>query len=88
MIPRFKVVTALVAAASCIFSVNAISKVSRTGRYLYTDDGNRFYIKGVAYQEQGVVVEDPNNPFGEPSSFFDPLADADACARDIPHLRD
>lgn len=88
MIPRFNVATALVAAASCALSVNAISKVTRSGRYLYTDDGNRFYIKGIAYQEQGVVVEDPNNPFGEPSSFFDPLSDADACTRDVPFLRD
>ncbi|ESK98183.1 glycoside hydrolase family 72 protein [Moniliophthora roreri MCA 2997] len=88
MIPRFNVATVLVAAASYVFSVNAISKVTRTGRYLYTDDGNRFYIKGIAYQEQGVVVQDPNNPFGEPSSFFDPLADANACARDVPHLSD
>lgn len=31
----------------------AIGKVSRAGRYLYNDDGSRFYIKGVAYQEQG-----------------------------------
>ena len=32
-------------------SAFAISKVSRGGRYLYTDDdGNRFYIRGVAYQ--------------------------------------
>ena len=35
-------------------SVQAISKVSRAGRYLYSDDGSRFYIKGVAYQEQGM----------------------------------
>lgn len=31
----------------------ALPKVSRAGRYLYTEDGNRFFIKGVAYQEQG-----------------------------------
>lgn len=31
----------------------AIQTVTRSGRYLYTADGNRFYIKGVAYQEQG-----------------------------------
>ena len=33
--------------------VAAIQSVSRAGRYLYTADGNRFYIKGIAYQEQG-----------------------------------
>lgn len=31
----------------------AIPKVSRTGRYLFTDDGNRFFVKGIAYQTQG-----------------------------------
>lgn len=39
--------------AFLLAQVAAIQKVSRTGRYLYTDDGNRFYIKGIAYQEQG-----------------------------------
>ncbi|OCB85209.1 glycoside hydrolase family 72 protein [Sanghuangporus baumii] len=68
-------------------SVSAISKISRGGRYLYTDDGTRFYIKGVAYQEQGVVNTDPNAPFSEPSTFFDPLAASDACARDLPFLQ-
>ena len=31
----------------------ALQKVTRAGRYLYTEDGNRFFIKRVAYQEQG-----------------------------------
>ena len=33
--------------------VQAIPKVTRTGTYLYTDTGTRFYIKGIAYQNQG-----------------------------------
>jgi len=33
--------------------VNAIGKITRSGRYLYSEDGSRFYIKGIAYQEQG-----------------------------------
>jgi len=46
--------TALLATlATLICTVQAISKVTRQGRYLYTDDGTRFYIKGIAYQEQG-----------------------------------
>ncbi|KAF8898483.1 carbohydrate-binding module family 43 protein/Glycoside hydrolase family 72 protein [Infundibulicybe gibba] len=68
-------------------SVNAIAKVSRAGRYLYTDDGTRFYIKGVAYQQQGTVVQSADNSFGEPSSFTDPLSLGDACARDLPFLQ-
>ena len=31
----------------------ALPNVTRAGRYLYTEDGNRFFIKGIAYQEQG-----------------------------------
>ena len=33
--------------------VYSIASVTRTGRYLYSSDGSRFYIKGVAYQPQG-----------------------------------
>lgn len=32
---------------------SALPNVTLSGRYLYTPDGNRFYIKGVAYQPQG-----------------------------------
>ncbi|KAI8995412.1 Glucanosyltransferase-domain-containing protein [Trametes punicea] len=67
--------------------VGAIQKVSRVGRYLYTADGNRFFIKGIAYQEQGALSTDPNNPFSEPSTFIDPLANGTACARDLPFLQ-
>ncbi|KAF8209866.1 Glucanosyltransferase, partial [Mycena galopus ATCC 62051] len=49
----------------------AIQKVTRTGRYLYTADGNRFYVKGIAYQTQVV----------------DQLADSAGCACDLPFLQ-
>ncbi|KAF9270568.1 glycoside hydrolase family 72 protein [Marasmius fiardii PR-910] len=88
MVPSFTAVTVLVAVASSLLGVEALPKVTRSGRYLYTEDGNRFYIRGIGYQEQGDVVVDPNNPFGEPSTFFDPLADSNSCARDIPFLKD
>ncbi|KAH7916492.1 carbohydrate-binding module family 43 protein/Glycoside hydrolase family 72 protein [Hygrophoropsis aurantiaca] len=77
----------LVVASVLLSGADAISKVTRSGRYLYTADGNRFYIKGVAYQEQGAVVADPNNPFLEPSTFIDPLANGTACQRDLPYLQ-
>lgn len=32
-------------------------------------------------------MADPNNPFGEPSSFIDPLSDPSACSRDVPYLQ-
>jgi 1,3-beta-glucanosyltransferase GAS1 len=34
----------------------AIPKVTRGGRYLYQDNGTRFYIKGIAYQPQGMFA--------------------------------
>ncbi|KIY49125.1 hypothetical protein FISHEDRAFT_41976 [Fistulina hepatica ATCC 64428] len=76
-------------------SVNAISTVNRTGRYLYADNA-RFYIKGVAYQPQGMppslalqgtVVDSSSNTFEEPSTFTDPLANSSACSRDLPYLQ-
>ncbi|KAK1232387.1 1,3-beta-glucanosyltransferase [Marasmius sp. AFHP31] len=88
MVPSFAAATALVAAASSLLGAVALPKVTRSGRYLYTEDGNRFYMRGIGYQEQGVVVADPNNPFGEPSSYVDPLAESAACARDIPFLKE
>ncbi|KAJ6484485.1 1,3-beta-glucanosyltransferase [Mycena vitilis] len=65
-------------------TAGAIPNVSRVGKYLYTDDGKRFFIKGVAYQTQGTVVSGPDNPLNQPSTFVDNLADSAACARDIP----
>ncbi|KAG6814048.1 hypothetical protein H0H92_003898 [Tricholoma furcatifolium] len=70
-----------------ISSVKALSNVTRSGRYLYNADGSRFYIKGIAYQEQGVVIESADNAFGEPSTYTDPLALPDACTRDLPFLQ-
>jgi hypothetical protein len=41
---------ALTVAASLVpFASAAVSKISRSGKYLYDDTGSRFYIKGVAY---------------------------------------
>ncbi|EGO02821.1 carbohydrate-binding module family 43 protein/Glycoside hydrolase family 72 protein [Serpula lacrymans var. lacrymans S7.3] len=77
----------LAVVGALVASVQAIQKVTRSGRYLYTQDGNRFYIKGVAYQEQGAVVADPNNPFLEPSNYIDPLANGTVCQRDLPYLQ-
>ncbi|KAI0343991.1 hypothetical protein BDW22DRAFT_1328054 [Trametopsis cervina] len=82
-------VFALAASAAFLATgTQAVQKVSRQGRYLFNADGSRFFIKGVAYQPQGAVdPNDPNNPFLEPSSFIDPLADSAGCTRDIPFLQ-
>ncbi|KAH9853090.1 Glucanosyltransferase-domain-containing protein [Lenzites betulinus] len=88
MISAISRAAGLVAAALTLAAgVSALPKVSRQGRYLYSDDGTRFLIKGIAYQEQGAVSTDPNSPFSEPSTFIDPLIDSAACARDLPFLQ-
>ncbi|KAF8209875.1 glycoside hydrolase family 72 protein [Mycena galopus ATCC 62051] len=65
----------------------AIQKVTWTGRYLYTADGNRFYVKGIAYQTQRLIISGPDNPLDQPSTFVDQLADSAGCARDLPFLQ-
>ncbi|KAJ7617375.1 1,3-beta-glucanosyltransferase [Roridomyces roridus] len=82
-----KLHAAVLASLGFAASVNAIAKVTRTGRYLYTDDGNRFYLKGIAYQTQGQIISGPDNPLNQPSTFVDNLADDAGCARDIPNLQ-
>ncbi|KAG6837883.1 hypothetical protein H0H93_013036 [Arthromyces matolae] len=84
----FKNATLAVAFATLTASVQALPKITRSGRYLYSEDGSRFYIKGVAYQAQGTVVASDTNNFGEPSTFIDPLASSDSCNRDIPFLQE
>lgn len=75
-----------------VSSTNAIANITRTGKYLYDDTGTRFYIKGVAYQPEGVLsasseANDANGGFPEPSSYIDPLSSGTNCTRDLPYLQ-
>ncbi|KAJ7481363.1 Glucanosyltransferase [Mycena galericulata] len=54
-----------------VTSADAISRITKTGRYLYSDDGSRLYLKGITYQ----------------GSVSDNLADSAGCARDLPNLQ-
>lgn len=70
----------------------AIPSITRRGKYLYQGN-DRFYIKGIAYQEPAPIAEstqanDENGGFPEPDSFTDPLALPDACTRDVANFRD
>ncbi|KAF7300515.1 1,3-beta-glucanosyltransferase [Mycena chlorophos] len=84
---RLHLYSALALATALAWTAAALPKVSRTGRYLYTEDGTRFFIKGIAYQTQGQIVPGPDNPLNQPSTFVDNLADGNACARDLPYLQ-
>jgi len=81
--------TAALAAIGLASSAGALPKISRAGRFLYDDSGNRFYIKGVAYQEQGQLdtTSSTSTDFPEPANFIDPLANPNNCNRDVPFLQ-
>ncbi|KAF8319321.1 carbohydrate-binding module family 43 protein/Glycoside hydrolase family 72 protein [Clavulina sp. PMI_390] len=68
-------------------SATAVQKISRAGRYLFGADGNRFYIKGLSYQQQGLITSSDPTAFPEPSDYIDPLADSAGCARDLPYMK-
>lgn len=53
MLSFFRAAAAIAVTLSLSSGGHAIGKVTRSGRYLYNADGSRFYIKGIAYQEQG-----------------------------------
>lgn len=59
----------------------------RRGKYLVNPAGERFSIKGIAYQESVATEVAEGTTYPEPTSFVDPLALSDACRRDIPNLQ-
>lgn len=61
-------------------AVAAAESVKIVGNKFYFDNGTQFYIKGVAYQQDSNAVTDPED------KFKDPLADFEACKRDLPYL--
>ncbi|KDN46053.1 hypothetical protein RSAG8_04560, partial [Rhizoctonia solani AG-8 WAC10335] len=83
----------LFALAACALPlVSALPKIHAKGKYLYDESGNRFYIKGVAYQEAGELGPETeanaaNGGYPEPTTYIDPLALPTSCARDLPYLK-
>ncbi|KAJ6592701.1 Glucanosyltransferase-domain-containing protein [Mycena capillaripes] len=73
--------------STLVCTTGAIPKITRTDRYLYSEDGTRFFIKGIAYQQQGQIIPGPDNPLNQPSTFVDQLVDSAGCARDLPQLQ-
>jgi hypothetical protein len=51
--------------------------------FFFKTNGSEFFIRGVAYQQD----VNSNGTSSGTSTFTDPLADADGCARDIPLLQ-
>lgn len=70
----------ILAATSLVSSVKAddLPAIEIVGnKFFFSNNGSQFYIRGIAYQQ---------NNAGSNDSFVDPLADADACKRDIPYM--
>lgn len=82
-----------IALAACALPlVSALPKIHAKGKYLYDESGNRFYIKGVAYQEAGELGPETeanaaNGGYPEPTTYVDPLSLGSSCARDLPYLK-
>ncbi|KAG9105878.1 1,3-beta-glucanosyltransferase gas1 [Ceratobasidium sp. 392] len=83
----------VLALAACVLPLaTALPKIHAKGKYLYDESGNRFYIKGVAYQEAGELGPETeanaaNGGYPEPTTYIDPLALPAACDRDLPYLK-
>ncbi|CCE88726.1 Piso0_001504 [Millerozyma farinosa CBS 7064] len=71
----------LVAAGAFFGSAHAsLPEIEIVGnKFFYKSNGSQFFIKGVAYQSDVANATD--------SSFDDPLANPEACKRDIPYLQ-
>lgn len=65
-------------AASTLAACADLPSIEIVGnKFFYSNNGSQFLMKGIAYQQ---------NPEKTSSSFVDPLADADACKRDVPYM--
>ncbi|KAE8358919.1 Glucanosyltransferase-domain-containing protein [Aspergillus caelatus] len=76
--------SSIVAGAS-LFISSAIAAdldpiIIKGSKFFYKSNDTQFYIRGVAYQQEY------SGPDSSANSFKDPLADAEACKRDVPYL--
>lgn len=55
--------------------------VIKGSKFFYSGNGTQFFIRGVAYQQDFTPARGENT-----TGYTDPLADASACARDLPYL--
>ncbi|EFP84791.2 uncharacterized protein PGTG_10262 [Puccinia graminis f. sp. tritici CRL 75-36-700-3] len=75
----------LLALVQLAYSSVGTPRITRVGRYLYDANGNRFYIKGVAFEAPKL----PNVNRGglNRADLIDPLADINACNHAIKNFK-
>ncbi|KAL2135257.1 hypothetical protein VTI74DRAFT_9242 [Chaetomium olivicolor] len=61
----------------------ALPPIVLKGTKFFYENGTQFFIKGVAYEQESAVGGAPTNS----TKYSDPLANADACKRDVPLLK-
>lgn len=74
---------AIVAAAATAASAK-LEPITMKGSKLFYSNGTQFFMKGVAYQQDTAAAGATNS---KETTYIDPLADEDACKRDIPLLK-
>ncbi|PSN61927.1 hypothetical protein BS50DRAFT_592179 [Corynespora cassiicola Philippines] len=68
-------------------SWNDIPEIEVYGQhFFYTNNGSQFFFRGVAYQQNYSPNGTANQNNGN-TRYTDPLADGNACRRDIPYLK-
>ncbi|KAH6889776.1 Glucanosyltransferase-domain-containing protein [Thelonectria olida] len=77
---KFSAALAVTAATAAHASLQPIVM---KGSKLFYKNGTQFFMKGVAYQQDTAAAGATND---ETSTYTDPLADEDACKRDVPLL--
>ncbi|KAF7198092.1 1,3-beta-glucanosyltransferase [Pseudocercospora fuligena] len=72
--------------SSAVAAADLPSIVIKGSKFFYENNGTQFFMRGVAYQQDysgnGTTSEDSTQ------TYSDPLANADACKRDIPYLQE
>ncbi|KAF3490559.1 beta-1,3-glucanosyltransferase 3 [Arthroderma uncinatum] len=78
----FVAATALVAGTAIAADLDPI--VIKGSKFFYKSNGTEFFMKGIAYQQE----ISSNGSTSTDDSYKDPLADAEACKRDIPLMQE
>ncbi|GES61050.1 protein EPD1 precursor [Aspergillus terreus] len=75
------IATSAVLFASSVLAAELDPIIIKGSKFFYKSNDTQFFMRGVAYQQEY------SGPKSSSNSFKDPLADAEACKRDVPYLQ-